>query len=378
MNTPSLVIRNSLLDSTAGAERVKIMYKLLRLGVVIVLIMLISYLTSGCSDDPIAKVDEPVKITLLTTSPENGGTVPAAGDLRIVFDSAPKSVIVDGIPAIILNNTAFVPIADLPDVIPGTEKAVIIEWRNPDNSVAGAKTITFTVLGPATDDKESDPSNPTTSTVTPPNTGTVTPPSTGRVTPPTTGNRPPPATDVFVNPRPGATLPSNQSFQLAFNQGVSSATVNGVAATGAGANWTVSPFLSEGTVTLNVAWRNRDDTTGSKAVGPYVIRNPDVTSPVIVAGTVRNGAQNVNPAPLNAGGFRFDFDERVTGSIKLTDEAGADLNWITNVVGRTATLTPIAGQELANETTYKIEINVRDGAGNRTRRTIAFVTKPKE
>ena len=75
--------------------------------------------------------------------------------------------------------------------------------------------------------------------------------------------------------------------------------------------------------------------------------------------------------------FRFDFDERVTGTIKLTDEAGADLDWIGIVVDQTATLTPVAGQELVNETTYKIEIDVQDGSGNQTRRTITFITKPK-
>ena len=161
------------------------MHKLLRMSVLIMFAILAGYVVIGCSnDDPIEKIDETVIINLLATSPENGGTVPGTGDLRIVFDSSPKSVIVDGRPAIILNNTAFVPIADLPNVIPGTEKAVIIEWRNPDNSVAGAKTLTFTVLKPVTDPPESDdnvtdPSNPTTIRVTPPNTGRVTPPSTG-------------------------------------------------------------------------------------------------------------------------------------------------------------------------------------------------------
>ena len=79
----------------------------------------------------------------------------------------------------------------------------------------------------------------------------------------------------------------------------------------------------------------------------------------------------------NAGGFRFDFDESITGTINLTDEAGANLNWIANVAGQTATLTPVAGQELVNETIYKIEIDVRDGADNALRTTITFVTKPK-
>ena len=47
------------------------------------------------------------------------------------------------------------------------------------------------------------------------------------------------------------------------------------------------------------------------------------------------------------------------------------------MAGQTATLTLIAGQELVNETTYKIEIDVKDGVGNQLQGTITFVTKPK-
>ena len=419
------------------------MYKLLRTGILIMCATLIGYMASGCSDDPIEEVDEPVKINLLATSPENGGTIPATGDLRIVFDGPPNSVTVDGRPAIILANTAFVTITDLPNVIPGTEKTVIIEWRNPDNSVAGAKTITFTVLKPVADSLQSDdddddevapPSataifvNPAAGTTIPLNQpfsltfdqdvaavtvngtraagsglnwraqpalaeGTAIliidwsnrDGSTGSkavgpytVKAPSNNAGPPPATTVFVNPTPGATIPSNQHFTLTFDQGIVAAAVNGSAATGAGLNWGAQPALAEGTAILIIDWSNRDGSTGFKAVGPYTVKNPDTTPPTIVSGTVAHGDARIEPAPINAGGFRFDFDEPITGSIKLTDEAGADLNWIANVGGQTATLTAVAGQELANETTYKIEIDVRDGAGNRTRRTITFVTEAKE
>lgn len=189
---------------------------------------------------------------------------------------------------------------------------------------------------------------------------------------------PPSATMVTVDPAAGATVPSNQQFSLVFDQGVTAATVNGAAATGSGLNWSASPALAQGSATLNVGWTNRDGSTGSQAVGPYTIDDPDVDAPMIASGTVADGDADVDPAPVNAGGFRFDFDEAVTGSIKLTDEAGADLNWIANVGGQTATLTAVAGQEIANETTYKVEIDVQDGAGNATTATITFVTKPKE
>ena len=189
---------------------------------------------------------------------------------------------------------------------------------------------------------------------------------------------PPPATMVTVDPAAGATVPSNQQFSLTFDQGVTAATVNGAAATGSGLNWTASPALAQGSATLNVGWTNRDGSTGSEAVGPYTIDDPDEQAPMITSGTVDDGAADVDPAPINAGGFRFDFDEAVTGSIKLTDEAGADLNWTPNVGGQTATLGVVAGQEIANETTYIVEIDVQDGAGNATTTKITFVTKAKE
>ena len=209
------------------------------------------------------------------------------------------------------------------------------------------------------------PSDPTMSETPPPRTDDAGPPHTGL--------------RVLVDPPAGSDIPPNTQFSLYFDDtGVVAVTVNGFPATGADRNWTASPILREGdSQTLTVIWTNRDGSSGSQTVGPYTVRAPDTTPPRITSGTVADGSVAVDPAPINAGGFRFDFHEAVTGSIKLTDEAGADLNWIANVGGQTATLTAVAGQELANETTYKIEIDVHDGAGNPLQTTITFVTKPK-
>ena len=210
-----------------------------------------------------------------------------------------------------------------------------------------------------------DPSNPTTSGTTPPRTDDVSPPHTG--------------SPFVADPSPGsAPIPSNTQFLLTFEEAAVAVTVNGVAATGSGLNWTASLMLQEGDgQTLEVRWTNRDGSSGVQAVGPYTVRAPDTTPPSITDGTVADGAVDVDPAPINAGGFRFDFSEDITGTVKLTDEAGADLNWFGTVWGQTATLTAVAGQELVNETTYKIKIDVKDGAGNALRTTITFVTKPK-
>ena len=221
------------------------------------------------------------------------------------------------------------------------------------------------IIGGCGDDppeEVTDPSNPTTS----------------RGTPPRTDDGPPHQI-LGVTPAPGAEIPPNTQFSLTFDDtGVVAVTVNGAAATGADRNWTASPTLQQGAgQTLIVSWTYRDGSSGVQAVGPYTVRVPDTTPPRITGGTVADGTVDVDPAPINAGGFRFGFHEDVTGSIKLTDEAGADLNWIADVWGQMATLTAVAGQELVNETTYKIEIDIDDAAGNPLQTTITFVTKPK-
>ena len=191
----------------------------------------------------------------------------------------------------------------------------------------------------------------------------------------------PPAIKVMVDPAPGplAYFIHGQELILQFSEEVMSVKVNGRSATGSGHDWRVrSSHVPHGQAEfLTIEWINRDGSKGYSTVGPYTVVDDDPNHPVITSGTVADGAADVDPGPINAGGFRFDFDEPVTGTIVLTNEAGANLNWIATVGGQTATLTAIAGQELVNETTYKIEIDVKDGAGNGLPVTITFVTKPK-
>ena len=189
----------------------------------------------------------------------------------------------------------------------------------------------------------------------------------------------PSAHTVEVYPDPCIPVFPDTQFALNFDEGITAVMVNETPATGAGHHWTVMPSLEVGTARLNIEWFNRDGSRGAKTIGPYVVlAGPEaLESPAITRGTVRNGEADVNPAPINASGLLFFFNEPVTGAIKLTDEACADLNWIGTVDDWTAALTPVAGQELANNTVYKVEIDVHDGEGNRFRATITFVTKPK-
>ena len=188
----------------------------------------------------------------------------------------------------------------------------------------------------------------------------------------------PPTIKVMVDPASGGYILPHTEFTLTFNEEVVAVTVNGTTATGSELNWKwrAKPILPEGPHTLKIIWTNRDGSRDFAEVGPYEIVWGGGEPPEIMSATVTWGEVDVDPAVINVG-IRIDFNEDVTGTIKLTDEAGVDLNWIGTVEGQTARLTAIAGQEAVNETTYKIEIDVRDSAGNSLQTTITFVTKPK-
>lgn len=403
------------------------MQKVLRLGALTTFGLVIICMISACTeDDLIGQVDEPTRTNLVATVPENGGIVSITGELKMFFDNSSNSVTVDGKPAIIQDNTATVKIADLPKVSSGNLKTVIIEWSNPDNSVGDATKISFTALRP-----------PATVVVDPPpgsevyqndteftltfnvevlstwvngtsaigsgtswNIWTVWPELTlGPEQPLYVGWRGPggsqgfieigpyrvrsprpdgpSATDVVVSPEGGGVVPFYQQFTLSFNEPVTAVTANGVAASGAGGVWRVDPFwLSrDQTVSLTVTWTNRDGSSGKKTVGTYVVNDWDAKPPSIITATVFDGLEDADPAAINAEGIGFSFDERVTGTIMLTDGVGANLNWIGIVEGRRATLTAVAGRELEKETTYKVEIDVKDRFRNRLRTTITFATR---
>ena len=386
--------------------------------------MFIICIISGCADDGlIVRADELIRTNLVATIPEYGGIVLVTGDLKMFFDRPPKAVTVEGKPARIQDNTAIVKIADLPGVRIGSKKTVTIKWSNPDDSAGGAAEISFTALRPpATVVVDPPPGsevyqNDTEFTLTynvevlstwvngisARGSGlnwTVWPELTlGPEQPLYVGwegpdgswgfieiglytVRPPrrdglPATDVSVRPKGGGVVPYHQYFTLSFNEPVTAVTVNGVAASGAGGIWCVDPLWdSQGlTVTLTVTWTNRDGSSGKKRVGKYVVNGPQVRPPFITTSTVFDGQEDADPAVINAEGIRFTFDKPVTGNIMLIDGVGGNLDWIGIVEGQRATLTAVAGRELGKDTTYKVEIDVRDLAGNRLRTTITFATR---
>ena len=315
------------------------MPKLFRAGILITFGLLIISIIGGCGDNiPTEHID----INLVGTIPEYGGTISINSELWIFFDNPPASVTVDGKSAAIKGNTAIMKIADLPDIKIGRSTRVTFEWRNLDDSVAGIGEIRFTALE------------------------ILTPVS------------------VMVYPSP-PTAPSEYirtytDFTLTFNKSVETVTVNGTRAwrfSGRDWEWAPDSDLPVGSLFLNIEWTRQDGSTGVITVGPYKVVGEGGEPPVITRGTVIDGLVDVDPFPINAGGFWFRFDEPIAGTIKLTDETGVDLDWDGHVFDQSARLTVIAGRELVYETTYKIEINVQDLAGNRTQVTMTFVTQPK-
>ena len=142
----------------------------------------------------------------------------------------------------------------------------------------------------------------------------------------------------------------------------------------ASSNLSVATVSSIGLVTAKGSGRTTIIVSAGGLSGTVTITVPDTMGPSIVAGTVSNGDVEVDVGQINAVGFRFDFNEPIIGSIKLTDGRGKNLNWIANVLGQTATLTVVPGKEVVGGRTYKIEIDVKDGTDNKTQQTITFVT----
>ena len=105
---------------------------------------------------------------------------------------------------------------------------------------------------------------------------------------------------------PDARFPilSDTQFALKFDAGVDAANMNHMPATGAGRFWTARPGLELGTVWLQIEWINRDGSLRSQNVGPYMVvacgemQEP----PAMTGGTVIDGAIDVDPVPINAGG----------------------------------------------------------------------------
>jgi hypothetical protein len=183
---------------------------------------------------------------------------------------------------------------------------------------------------------------------------------------------PAPATAVTATPPSGSEVAANATIALAFDQPVESV----AGATGSGKNWTIPVAAS-----LNITWKNKDGSDGGPQALTYKLKAADKTAPKVSGGNVKNGAKDVDPAPLNEKGIVIEFSEEVSqGTVELKPEGGDVIGTEAAWEGKKVSLTMLAGKTLANETTYVITIGgVKDAAGSALEGgTIKFTTKGKE
>jgi len=187
-------------------------------------------------------------------------------------------------------------------------------------------------------------------------------------------------------PATGGKIAANGALIINFDNGknidAAGVTVNGSAAVLAGnqATWNATGLTPGGT-TLNVAWTNTDGTAGAASVA-VTVEAEDNTAPTVKDGTVKNGAKDVDPGPINESGkLEVTFSEAVVkGEASLGVDGGDALGTQAEWAADKLTLSLNAGVALANETTYVILIKgVKDAAGNAMAEAkISFTTKGKE
>ncbi len=129
---------------------------------------------------------------------------------------------------------------------------------------------------------------------------------------------------------------------------------------------------------LSVTWKDPDGSE-RKTVLTFEVGYGG-KPPEIIASTLRDGDQDVDPHFLNLSGIIFVFDEEVIGRIVILPKDGKPLNWSVEWSagerhGAAVAIKPKRGEELQHGVIYVIEIDVQDGSGNGLPVTITFSTE---
>lgn len=141
----------------------------------------------------------------------------------------------------------------------------------------------------------------------------------------------------------------------------------------------LSDLLEQNDQELSLTWKDPDGSE-RETILTFEIKYDWGNPPEIVAGTLRDGAQDVDPHFLNLSGIIFVFDEVVTGHVVILPKDGGPLNWSVEWNtgerhGAAVTIKPRRGEELRHGVIYVIEVDVLDGSGNGLPVTITFSTK---
>lgn len=181
-----------------------------------------------------------------------------------------------------------------------------------------------------------------------------------------------PVSFVSAHP-PGGALPANGTIIVTFDGKPEDVTVSAGTVTVAGKTATITGPFTPGPLALTITWKD-----GTQALNYGLCCGIDGIPPEITGETLKDGDADVDPQRLNTDGIKLTFSEDVTGTIALETEAGEDVGWLGEVKENQATLTPVKGREIGNQTTYRIVGNVSDFVSNETQIQITFVTRAKE
>ena len=162
-------------------------------------------------------------------------------------------------------------------------------------------------------------------------------------------------------PASGADASEDLPIVLYFDKEPRVVTVNGTAARVEGnrAIWCFpNPNRDLGYQLFHIKWTNPD---GSLNVGAYIrltIVIADFDRPSITAGSVADGAADIDPDPLNRDSIWYSFDEPVIGvKAKLLTVDGEDLGWEAVWDDRSVKILPGAnGKLLENGKDYLIQV----------------------
>ncbi len=172
-------------------------------------------------------------------------------------------------------------------------------------------------------------------------------------------------------------LPANGSITVSFTENPGGVTASVGDVTGSGKTRKITAPADGfpiGALALNLTWENggADGHTLN-----YTVVAADQTPPEVIDSDPKNGAKNLNPDNVFDDGITVTFSEPVTGDLMLMD-GDDDVGWTSVADGNTIILIGNAGQELSNETEYRVAGEVMDDAGNETEVSITFVTEAKE
>ena len=167
-----------------------------------------------------------------------------------------------------------------------------------------------------------------------------------------------------ADPESSEVITTEDSITLTFDNPPQDVTVSAGTATTDENTVTIEGPFTPGELELTITWADGNLTLS------YTVIELDTEAPSITGGTVSDGDTDVDASTT----IEIEFSEDVRGLVTLRTESDDNVGWITSFEGNKVMLTPVAGKELAPETTYVITGKVRDAANNGTEINITFTT----